>query len=63
MPPQIVEKRDAGFTWADYRSWPEEERWEIIEGVAYAMSPAPSIKHQRRVRRALAAARAARTAG
>jgi Uma2 family endonuclease len=46
MPPQIADKRDAVFTWADYRSWPDEERWEIIGGVAYAMSPAPSTKHQ-----------------
>lgn len=26
--------------------WQDEERWEIIDGVAYAMSPAPSTKHQ-----------------
>ena len=36
----------APFTWSDYRSWPDDERWELIDGVAYAMSPAPSIKHQ-----------------
>jgi Uma2 family endonuclease len=46
MAQRLVEKRDAGFTWADYRSWPDERRWEIIEGMAYAMSPAPSTKHQ-----------------
>ncbi len=34
------------FTYQDYLTWPEEERWEIIEGHAYAMSPAPSLKHQ-----------------
>jgi Uma2 family endonuclease len=34
------------FTWTDYRSWRGDERWELIDGVAYAMSPAPSIKHQ-----------------
>ena len=34
------------FTWSDYRSWPDDQRWELIDGVAYAMSPAPSIKHQ-----------------
>ena len=34
------------FTWSDYRSWPDDERWELIDGVAYAMSAAPSIKHQ-----------------
>ena len=30
----------------DYREWPEDEKWEIIHGVAYDMSPAPRIKHQ-----------------
>lgn len=35
------------FTWNDYRAWPETERWELIDGVAYAMSPAPSTNHQR----------------
>ncbi|WP_295581983.1 Uma2 family endonuclease [uncultured Lamprocystis sp.] len=34
------------FTWTDYRSWPDDERWELIDGLAYAMSAAPSIKHQ-----------------
>ena len=41
-----AEKRDRPFTWNDYRSWPDEERWEIIDGLVYAMSPAPSTKHQ-----------------
>ena len=36
-----------GFTSQDYVNWPEDERWEIIAGEAYAMTPAPSIKHQR----------------
>lgn len=34
------------FTWQDYRAWPADERWELIDGVAYAMSPAPSTRHQ-----------------
>jgi Uma2 family endonuclease len=34
------------FSWAEYRSWPDDERWELIDGVAYAMSPAPSTRHQ-----------------
>jgi hypothetical protein len=28
-----------------YKNW--EGRWELIRGIPYAMSPAPSIKHQR----------------
>lgn len=27
-------------------SWPEDERWEIIDGEAYAMTPAPGTSHQ-----------------
>jgi len=34
------------FTYADYRQWPGDERWELIDGVAYAMAPAPTIAHQ-----------------
>lgn len=34
------------YTYADYLSWPEEERWELLEGIPYNMSPAPFRKHQ-----------------
>ncbi len=34
------------FTYADYLTWPDDERWELIDGEAYAMAPAPSISHQ-----------------
>ncbi|QIK37351.1 Uma2 family endonuclease [Caldichromatium japonicum] len=34
------------FTYADYCRWPEGERWELIDGQAFAMSPAPSRLHQ-----------------
>jgi Uma2 family endonuclease len=34
------------FTYGDYRQWPEGERWELIDGVAYNMSPAPRRRHQ-----------------
>ena len=45
MPP-LAKKLDRKFTYADYLTWPENERWEIIEGVTYDMSPAPSTEHQ-----------------
>jgi Uma2 family endonuclease len=32
------------YTYDDYRLW--EGKWEIIEGIPYAMSPAPIPKHQ-----------------
>jgi Uma2 family endonuclease len=41
-----LRNHDTGFTYADYLTWPEGERWELIEGQAYAMSPAPSNLHQ-----------------
>ncbi len=34
------------FTYAQYKNWPKEERWEIIEGEAFNMSPAPGMTHQ-----------------
>lgn len=34
------------FSYADYLTWPDDERWEIIHGEAFAMSPAPGRKHQ-----------------
>ncbi|MFH0803329.1 MAG: Uma2 family endonuclease [bacterium] len=42
-----LSKKEEKFTYGDYRSWPDEERWELIEGVPYDMTPAPSVSHQR----------------
>ncbi len=39
-------KLDRRYTYGDYRKWPEEERWELIDGVAWNMSPAPGRYHQ-----------------
>jgi Uma2 family endonuclease len=33
------------YTYEDYCQW--EGKWELIEGIPYAMSPAPVPKHQR----------------
>lgn len=41
-----LEKADEYFTYKEYRTWPDDERWELIHGVPYAMSPAPSLNHQ-----------------
>jgi Uma2 family endonuclease len=38
--------KDHCFTWSDYRGWPDDERWEIVGGEAYGMSPAPLTRHQ-----------------
>ena len=42
----VARKLEGRFTWADYRTWPDDERWEIIGGEAFAMSPGPTIRHQ-----------------
>ena len=34
------------FSYGDYRTWPDEERWELIDGQAWSMSPAPATNHQ-----------------
>jgi Uma2 family endonuclease len=39
-------KSGGKFTIADYASWPDDERWELIGGVAYGMSPSPTVPHQ-----------------
>ena len=33
------------YTFADYLTWPENERWEVIDGVPY-MQSAPTWQHQ-----------------
>jgi Uma2 family endonuclease len=37
---------DNYFTFRDYQKWEGDERYELIDGEAYAMSPAPSRRHQ-----------------
>ncbi|TQV65157.1 MAG: Uma2 family endonuclease [Halothiobacillaceae bacterium] len=37
---------DRRYTYADYLTWPDEFRCELIEGKVYMMSPAPSVTHQ-----------------
>jgi Uma2 family endonuclease len=44
-------ERNATFTYRQYCTWPDDERWELINGVAWNMSPAPLTNHQRIVRR------------
>lgn len=39
-------KKGNNFTYGDYINWPDDERWELIDGYAYNMSPAPSRRHQ-----------------
>jgi Uma2 family endonuclease len=43
---QSAIERKAKFTYADYLTWGNDEKWEIINGVPYNMSPSPGTKHQ-----------------
>jgi Uma2 family endonuclease len=43
---QLALKQPTQYSYADYLTWDDDERWEIINGFAYCMSPAPSRKHQ-----------------
>ena len=40
-------KRDIEHhSYADYLTWPEDCRYELVDGIAYAMAPAPARRHQ-----------------
>jgi Uma2 family endonuclease len=39
-------EKNRKFTYQDYLKWHDDERWEIIDGEAYNMTPAPSRAHQ-----------------
>ncbi|MDR1727832.1 MAG: Uma2 family endonuclease [Acidobacteriota bacterium] len=39
-------QRERKYTYADYCTWDDGERWELIDGVPYLMSPAPGRRHQ-----------------
>ena len=41
-----LSKEQREYTYEDYLSWPEDERWEIIDGIAL-MQATPSPLHQR----------------
>lgn len=43
----LLKKKTSKYTYQDYLNWDDGERWEIIEGEAYNMSPAPTSIHQR----------------
>ena len=43
---QTAADKGQRYTYADYCAWDGSQRWELIDGAAYAMSPGPSWKHQ-----------------
>ena len=40
-------RKDTYYTYADYASWDTDDRYELIDGIPYLMSPAPATKHQK----------------
>jgi Uma2 family endonuclease len=41
----LPQPKHSGYTREDWQSW--EGRWELIQGVAYDMTPSPGTEHQR----------------
>ncbi|MEM9457088.1 MAG: Uma2 family endonuclease [Myxococcota bacterium] len=44
--PSVSPAEELRFTYRDYCDWDDGQRWELIDGIARAMSPAPSMPHQ-----------------
>lgn len=42
----LTKRDNLPHTYADYLGWPEDARYELIDGVAYLMAPAPTLNHQ-----------------
>ena len=39
-------QKEKRYTFADYMTWTREERYELIDGAEYLMSPGPTWRHQ-----------------
>ena len=39
-------RKEKHYTYADYLTWPDDARYELIDGEAFLMSPAPLVEHQ-----------------
>jgi Uma2 family endonuclease len=39
-------EKNQKLTYGDYLEWPDEERWEIIDGELFNITPTPSRRHQ-----------------
>lgn len=44
--PLALKNNNERWTYADYLTWDDAGRWELIDGVSYSMSPAPGSRHQ-----------------
>ena len=44
--PQLKPNENERYSYADYLTWNDDKRWELIDGQAFCMSPAPMRQHQ-----------------
>jgi len=44
--PQRKSDETTHYTYGDYLNWPEDVRYELIDGEVYMMAPAPTVSHQ-----------------
>lgn len=44
--PQRKSESSPHYTYADYLTWSDNERFQLIEGEAFLMAPAPAVQHQ-----------------
>lgn len=51
----VITKPKGKYTYEDYAATPDDERWELIDGVLYRMAPAPNTRHQRTLRNLVSA--------
>ena len=42
----VALRKEKHYTYADYLTWPDDARYELIDGEAFLMAPAPLIEHQ-----------------
>jgi Uma2 family endonuclease len=47
MSSAIPVEDNKNFTYENYVQWGDDQRWELIDGAAFNMSPSPSRKHQK----------------
>ena len=45
--PQLKSNDNERYSYADYLTWDDDKRWELIDGEAFCMSPAPARLHQK----------------
>ena len=45
--PQSKPNENERYSYADYLTWDDGKRWELIDGQAFCMSPGPGRQHQK----------------